>query len=233
VHNISSTQGWFLEANGVALGRNGRARAGLSSLFIAVNGAFAGCITYHDPLRAEAADVVQALRERQVEQIIMLTGDGSEVAQAIAQSVGIDRFVAGVFPEQKAEFVQALQREGRTVAVVGDGINDSLCLAQADVGIAVQGSSDIARETAHIALLEESLWKVPQAIDVAREAIGLIQQGWVLNFYPNCAAIGLTLLGLTGPIGTTLISNGAAILATLNALRPLMDDGSARDRSRR
>jgi Cu2+-exporting ATPase len=138
-----------------------------------------------------------------------------------------------VFPEQKAEFVQALQREGRTVAVVGDGINDSLCLAQADVGIAVQGSSDIARETAHIALLEESLWKVPQAIDVAREAIGLIQQGWVLNFYPNCAAIGLTLLGLTGPIGTTLISNGAAILATLNGLRPLMDDGPARDRSRR
>ena len=225
--------GRFLEANGVALGRNGRARAGLSSLFIAVNGAFAGRIAYHDPLRAEAADVVQALRERQVEQIIMLTGDSSEVAQAIAQSVGIDRFVAGVFPEQKAEFVQGLQREGRTVAVVGDGINDSLCLAQADVGIAVHGSSDIARETAHIALLEESLWKVPEAIDVAREAIGLIQQGWVLNFYPNCAAIGLTLFGLTGPIGTTLISNGAAILATLNGLRPLMDDGSARDRSRR
>jgi Cu2+-exporting ATPase len=108
--------------------------------------------------------------------------------------------------------------------VVGDGINDSLCLAQADVGIAVHGSSDVARNTAHIALLEESLWKVPQAIDIAREAIGLIRQNWRLNFYPNCAAIGLTLCGLTGPIATTLISNGAALLATLNALRPLVDD---------
>ena len=136
------------------------------------------------------------------------------------------RDVAGVLPEQKAEFVRALQAQGRTVAVVGDGINDSLCLRQADVGIAVHGSSDVARETAHIALLEESLWKIPEALDIAREAIDLIRQGWGINFYPNCAAIGLTLLGLTGPIGTTLISNGAALLATLNGLRPLVDSGS-------
>ena len=90
----------------------------------------------------------------------------------------------------------------------------------------MHGSSDVARETAHIALLEESLWKIPEALDIAREAVLLIRQGWEINFYPNCAAIGLTLLGLTGPIGTTLISNGAALLATLNGLRPLLDDGS-------
>jgi Cu2+-exporting ATPase len=221
--------GRFLTASGVDLtGRNGngRSRAGTSSLFVAVDGVLAGRIAYHDPLRPEAAAVVQALRARGIDEIVLLTGDNADVAQAIARTVGIDRFVAGVFPEQKAEYVQALQLEGRTVAVVGDGINDSLCLAQADVGIAVHGSSDVARETAHIALLEESLWKVPQSLDIAREAIDLIRQGWGINFYPNCAAIGLTLLGLTGPIGTTLISNGAALLATLNALRPLVDDGS-------
>jgi Cu2+-exporting ATPase len=223
----------FLESRGIALGQiigngngngNGRVCAGTSRLYVAVDGAYAGRIAYHDPLRPEAAEVVRALRARGVGQIVMLTGDHPDVARAIARSVGIDEVIAGVFPEQKAEFVQALQRQGRTVAVVGDGINDSLCLAQADVGIAVHGSSDVARETAHIALLEESLWKVPQVIDLSREAVAMIQQGWVLNFYPNCAAIGLTLLGLTGPIGTTLLSNGAAIVATLNALRPLMDD---------
>jgi Cu2+-exporting ATPase len=235
----------FLEANGIVLNglasgtraaRNGRghrhghagrgAAAGTSSLYVAVDGQAAGRIDYHDPLRPEAAEVVRALRQRGVQEIIMLTGDTAEVARAIARSVGIDTVVAEVFPDQKAEYVRELQRQGRTVAVVGDGINDSLCLAQADVGIAVHGSSDVARETAHVALLEESLCKVPEALDLAREAIGLIRQGWGINFYPNVAAIALTLLRLTGPIGTTLISNGAALLATLNGLRPLVEEAS-------
>jgi Cu2+-exporting ATPase len=216
----------FLTSQGVALPGFGRSRTGTSHLYVAVEGAYAGRIDYRDPLRPEAVEVVRALRARGLGEIVMLTGDTEDVARSIARSVGIPRVVAGVFPEEKAEFVRSLQRQGRTVAVVGDGINDSLCLAQADVGIAVHGSSDVARETAHIALLEESLWKIPEALDIAREAITLIRQGWGINFYPNCAAIGLTLLGLTGPIGTTLISNGAALLATLNGLRPLLDGGS-------
>jgi Cu2+-exporting ATPase len=218
----------FLTAHGVPLVMNGatngvvEARA-ISSLYVAVDGALAGRMTYCDPLRHEAPSVVQALRDRGVRKLVMLTGDNHAVAASIARAVGIDHFVAEVFPSQKADYVEALQKEGHTVAVVGDGINDSLCIAQADVGIAVQGSADVARETAHIALLEESLWKIPQAIDMARQAVTLIHQGWGLNFYPNCAAIGLTLLGLTGPIGTTLISNGAAVLSALYSLRPLMD----------
>jgi Cu2+-exporting ATPase len=214
----------FLAARGVDPGGvgDGRAPAG-SALYVAAGGRLVGRIDYSDPLRPEAAGVVRALRARGIDRIVMLTGDNGAVARATAEEVGINRFIAGMLPEQKAEYVQALQREGLTVAVVGDGINDSLCLARADVGIAVHGSSDVARDTAHIALLEESLWKVPQVIDIAREAIGLIHQNWQINFYPNCAAIGLTLIGLTGPIATTLISNGAALLATLNALRPLMD----------
>jgi Cu2+-exporting ATPase len=233
----------FIESNGVVLnglaggapaGRNGRvhrnghgkgaAPPGTSSLYVAVDGRPAGRIDYRDPLRPEAPEVVRALRERGIREIVMLTGDTAEVAHAIARSVGIETVVAEVFPAQKAEYVRELQSQGRTVAVVGDGINDSLCLAQADVGIAVHGSSDVARETAHVALLEESLGKVPEALDLAREAIGLIRQGWGINFYPNIAAIALTLLRLTGPIATTIISNGAALLATLNGLRPLVEE---------
>jgi P-type Cu2+ transporter len=220
----------FLTAHGVPLAPNGAPNGvvedrALSSLFVAVEGAPAGRMTYCDPLRPEAPAVVRALRDRGVRKLVMLTGDNHAVAASIARAVGIDHFVAEAFPGQKADYVEALQGEGHTVAVVGDGINDSLCIARADVGIAVHGSADVARETAHIALLEESLWKIPQAIDLARRAVALIHQGWGLNFYPNCAAIGLTLLGLTGPIGTTLISNGAAVLSALNSLRPLMDDG--------
>jgi Cu2+-exporting ATPase len=213
----------FLSARGVDtdFAGNGWPLVG-SSLYVAAAGRVVGCIIYSDPLRPEAAEVVRTLRARGIDRIIMLTGDHRTVAQAVAEAVGVTCFASEMLPEQKAEYVRALQREGRTVAVVGDGINDSLCLAQADVGIAVHGASDVARDTSHIALLEESLWKVPQAIDIAREAIGLIHQNWRINFYPNCAAIGLTLCRLTGPIATTLISNGAAVLATLNALRPLM-----------
>jgi len=85
----------------------------------------------------------------------------------------------------------------------------------------VRGGTDVARETAHIAILEGNLWKIPQAIDIAQQAIGLVEQNWKLIFYPNTAAIALSLVGWIGPVGATLLSNGAGVLASLNALRPL------------
>jgi P-type Cu2+ transporter len=218
----------FMEAKGIAVRR---ARADLNRLdaaaaapiFVARDGRLIGLLALADPLRPEAGMVIQALRERGVADIIMLTGDHPAVARKVADVVGITRYIADVLPGQKAELVRTLQAEGHTVAVVGDGINDSPALAQADVGIAVRGGVDVARETAHVALLEGNLWKIPQALDIARESIQLIQQNWHLILYPNTAAIALALLGLSGPIGATLISNGSAIVATVNALRPLLD----------
>lgn len=161
----------------------------------------------------------------------MLTGDHPAIAEQMAKKLRITCYMADAFPEQKSEFVKALQQQGHTVAVVRDGINDSPALAQADVGIAVRGA-DVARETAHIALLEGDLWQLPRAIDIARESIQLIQQNWHLIFYSNTVAIALALLGLIGPVGTTLISNGSAILATLNALTPLSDGAAVRSQQR-
>jgi len=175
----------------------------------------------NDPLRPEAAEVIAALRARGVEKVVMLTGDQPAVAQEVAQKLGITRFIADALPDEKSEFVRSLQREGYTVAVIGDGINDSPALAQADVGIAVGGGADVARETAHVALIEGNLWKIPQVIDIARESMGLIRQNWDFIFYGNTVAIALSLPGLIGPIGATLISNGSAVLATLNAMKPL------------
>ncbi len=196
-----------------------------SPIFVAIDGELAGIMVCSDPLRPEAAGVVRALRARGVREVIMLTGDHPAVARTVAEHLGITRYVADALPEQKSDYVRTLQQNGAKVAVVGDGINDSPALARADVGIAVRGGTDVARETAHVAVLEGTLWKIPQAIDIARQATGLIGQNWNLIWYPNTAAIALSLAGVLGPVGATLLSNGASILATLNSLRPLLGTG--------
>jgi len=195
-------------------------------LFVAVDGRLIGLLIYTDPPRPEAPSVIRALRSRGIKNLIMLTGDHPAIAQKVARSLGIDQYVADAFPEEKAQVVKSLQERGCTVAVVGDGINDTPAFVQADVGIAVKGGADVAVETAQVSLLEGNLWKIPQAIDIARRSTHLIQQNWKINLYPNTGAIAFALLGILGPVGTTVISNGSAVIASLNALRPLMDGSS-------
>ena len=185
--------------------------------------AIIGLLSISDPLRPEAQDVVQALRDRGIKRIVMLTGDHQDVARRIATELGITEFLAEVFPGDKSEVVQRLQREGYKVAVVGDGVNDSPMLAYADVGIAVEGGTEAARETAPVVLLHGGLWKVPLAIDIGRETVALIRQNWSIISIPNTIALGLACVGLLGPIGATLLSNGSAIVATINGLRPIME----------
>jgi Cu2+-exporting ATPase len=219
--------GRFMSAKGVVVlqAREDLRRiteAAAAPIFVAVDGVLCALFVLADPLRPEAAAVVQALRARGIEEIIMLTGDHAAVAKRVAGSLGIARYVAEALPEHKAELVRRLQAKGHMVAVVGDGINDSPALAQADVGISVHSGADVAQETAHVALLEGNLWKIPLAIDIARESMHLIRQNWDLIFYPSTAAIALSLPGMIGPVGATLISNGSAVLAAANALRPLL-----------
>lgn len=194
----------------------------VSPVCVAADGKLIGLLSYADPLRPEAKEVIQAIRDRGIEEIVMLTGDHENVAKRVAEELGITRYVSESFPGQKAEVVQELQNKGYKVAVVGDGINDSPALAYADVGIAVHGGTHVAQETAHVVLLNGGLWKIPAAIDIGREAVRLIHQNWNIIMIPNTIALGLAAVGLLGPIGATLLSNGSNILATANGLRPLL-----------
>jgi Cu2+-exporting ATPase len=196
----------------------------VSPLCVAVDGKIAGLLSYTDPIRPEAAEVIQALKDRGIKEIVMLTGDHEKVAKRVATELGIDRYIAEVFPGHKADVVKDLQRQGYKVAVVGDGINDSPALAFADVGISVEGGTQVAQDTAHGTLLHGGLWKIPAAIDISREAVSLIHQNWKIISIPNTIALGLACIGILGPIGATLLSNGSAIIATLNGLRPIMGE---------
>lgn len=196
---------------------------GCSSLYIAVDGRLSGMIPYADKIRLESKAVVATLHRMGIKNTIMLTGDSPVVAKAVGERLGLSRQYAGTLPADKAAIVQDLQRRGHRVAMVGDGINDSPALSFADVGIAMKHGADVTHESANVLLMEDSLWKLVKAIEISRGAVGLIKQNYAIVSILNTAALGLTLPGgLITPAMTAVISNGSAILASLNGLRPIL-----------
>jgi P-type E1-E2 ATPase len=196
---------------------------GCSCLWVAVDGTVAGLVAYEDRIRAESGAVVQALHGMGIRETVMLTGDNARVAAAVGRRLGLTRQVAEMLPADKAEVIQDLQRRGRRVAMIGDGINDSPALSFADVGIAMRHGPDITHEAADIVLMEDSLWKLAKAVEISRDAVGLIKQNYAIVAVMNTLALGLALPGgLISPIVTALLSNGSAILASVNGIRPLL-----------
>jgi Cu2+-exporting ATPase len=201
-----------------------------SFAYVAIDGQLAALMSYCDQLRAESRAVVQALRKRGVKRIVMATGDSEGPARAMAEKVGVDQVHFCVFPEQKANIVKELQRQGYKVAVVGDGINDSPALAHADVAVSLHGGTDIAREKASVVLTDDNLTRLPQAIDLARSSLGLVHQSIGIVTMPNAIGLGLATIGAIGPAMATALNNGSAIIAGLNSLRPLLIDDSPRNK---
>jgi Cu2+-exporting ATPase len=201
----------------------------ISTVCIAVDHKLVGIIGYADQIRPEARAVLNDLRQVGMKDIVMLTGDQEPVARHVAGLLGISRFEANLLPGQKMAYIKDLQRRGLRVAVVGDGINDSPALAHADVGIAMTGGADVARESAHVVLINGDLRSIPFAITLARRALAQIQDCWNVILIPNTIALALSVVGQLGPGTATLLSNGAAVVATGFALRPLWErdaDGS-------
>jgi P-type E1-E2 ATPase len=167
--------------------------------------------------------VIGQLRLRGIRHIVMLTGDNARVAEHVANIVGLDEFISDVMPAEKAEIIRKLKAQGRIVAMVGDGVNDSVALAHADVGVAMRHGADIAREAADVVLMEDYMGKLVSAMDFSRDAMKVIRQNVAIVTGLNTLALGLSIpQGLVSPAMTALISNGSAILASLNSMRPVL-----------
>jgi len=194
-----------------------------STIYVACDGQLVGQISYTDPLRPESAPLVRRLRDLGIE-VHLLTGDSQMRAQAVGEQLGISpgHVHAEAFPEEKARIVRDLHRAGKTVAFVGDGLNDSVALAYADVSVSFEDGSHVARETADVVLMNNDLEALLEAIAIAQDTQRVISENTVLVVGPNLLALGLaTTVGLN-PLVATMIHNGSAIAAGLNSLRPLI-----------
>ncbi len=196
---------------------------GYSCIYIAVEGELAGLVPFADQVRPESRAVIQQLHKLGIRNSVMLTGDNAVVARAVGARLGLSRQFADMLPADKARVIQDFQREGCVVAMVGDGINDSPALSFADVGIAMKHGAEVAHESASVVLMEDSLWKLVKAVEISRGAVSLIRQNYGIVAGLNTLALGLALPGgLISPSVTALISNGSAILASLNGIRPIL-----------
>ena len=223
--SVSCARAALISAKPCATARRWRSRA-IPASMSALDGKLAGLIPYADQIRPESREVISRLRASGVKNTIMLTGDNNTVARAVSQRLGLTGHFADMLPADKAEAIQELQREGKVVAMVGDGINDSPALSFADVGVAMKYGAEVTQESADVVLMEDSLWKLVEAVEISRGAMGLIRQNYGVVIGMNTVALALALPGgLISPSATALISNGSAILASLNGLRPLMRIG--------
>jgi heavy metal translocating P-type ATPase len=212
-----------IRVSAAALDRAALDRNGYSCLYIAVDGKLGGLVAYADKVRPESRSVINRLHSMGIRNTIMLTGDNAVVAKAVSARLGLTGQFSDMLPADKAGVIQELQRRGNVVAMVGDGINDSPALSFADIGIAMKYGADVTHESAHVVLMEDSLWKLVKAVDISRGAVSLIKQNYAIVAGLNTLALALALPGgLVSPVTTAVISNGSAIMAALNGMRPIL-----------
>ena len=198
-----------------------------SHLYMAASGQLVGVICISDPLRPEAAAVLNGLRALGIRNTVMMTGDSERTAAAIAKQVGVDRFFAEVLPEDKANYVAALRAQGHTVIMVGDGINDSPALSAADIGIAINSGAAIAREIADVTIKADSLEELVALKAIANSLQKRVHANYrfVLTF--NSALIALGALGILQPASSAMLHNLSTIGISLKSMTNLLPENKA------
>ena len=192
-----------------------------SQLYLAIDGVLSAVICISDPLREEAREVLSALRNLGVKKLVMLTGDSPRTAASIAEQLGVDDFRAGVLPADKAEYVAAMRREGHTVLMVGDGINDSPALSEADAGIAISDGAAIAREIADITIAADSLWELVRLRQLAMGLMYRIQNNYRFVIGFNGTLIGLGVAGILPPTTSAMLHNLSTLGVSLHSMSAL------------
>ena len=197
-----------------------------SHLYLAIAGELAAVICIADPLREEAADVITALRRLGIRKTVMLTGDSQRTAAAIAAQVGVDEYRAEVLPEDKAAFVEAERARGRTVIMLGDGINDSPALSAASVGIAISDGAAIAREIADVTIAAEDLHELVKLRELAMALMGRIDANYRFVIGFNATLIGLGAAGVLAPAASAMLHNLSTLAVSLRSMTNLLKESS-------
>ena len=204
---------------------NQLAAQGRTPMIVAVDDAVIGVIAVADQIREDAQEMVARLHDAGVEKVVMLTGDTQLVAEAIGEAVGIDEIHASLLPEDKLDAVTAMQRDGHTVAMVGDGVNDAPALATADIGVAMGAAgSAVAVETADIALMGDNLMKLPESVSLAKRTVSVMRQNIFIALATVVALlIGVFAGGVTMSVGM-LVHEGSVLVVIANAMRLMRND---------
>ncbi|MCY3018986.1 MAG: heavy metal translocating P-type ATPase [Planctomycetota bacterium] len=213
----------LLRDRGIALGdlaarAEALANGGKTPVFVAIDGQAAGIVAVADTLRENSRGAVERLKALGIE-VIMLTGDDARTAQAIARQAGIERVMAEVLPQHKADEIKRLQQQGKTVAMVGDGVNDAPALAQADVGLAIGSGTDVAIEAAGITVLRNDVGGVVSAILLSRRTLRTIKQNLFFSFIYNVVLIPLAAAGMVNPMLASAAMVFSDISVVGNSLR--------------
>ena len=199
-----------------------RESEGKTVLILAHDSEVCGLISISDRLRDDASEAIASLHKAGIKKVVMLTGDNQRTGEAIAREAGIDEVYADMLPEDKLEKVKELQSQGQKVAMIGDGINDAPALAAADIGVAMGRGTDVAIETADIALMEDELKKVSVAIRLSRRTLNNIRQNLIFAIAFNFAMVALSATGIISIIAGAILHQVSSLGVILNAMRLLI-----------
>ena len=195
-----------------------------SLLYLAIEHELAAVVCIEDPLRKEAADVVRALKATGLEKVVMMTGDSEKTAASVARRVGVDAYYSEVLPEDKAKFVEQERASGRTVIMIGDGINDSPALSAANVGIAIRDGAQIAQEIADITISAENLWEIVMLRRLSEALMRRIQKNYRSIVGINATLILLGVTGILQPTTSALLHNMSTLTISLTNMKNLLDE---------
>ena len=196
-----------------------------SQLYLCIAGQLAAVICISDPLRAEAPAAIRALHECGIKNVVMMTGDNRRTAESVAQAVGVDQVYAEVLPEDKAEFIRKARAQGHVVIMVGDGVNDSPALSEADVGIAISTGAAIAREIADITVASEDLRALVTLRALSCQLMRRIHRNYRFIIGFNCALIVLGVAGILPPTTSALLHNMSTLGISLKSMTNLLPEG--------
>lgn len=194
-----------------------------SHLYLCIVGRLAAEICIADPLRKEAKAAIEALHACGISKVVMMTGDNRKTAQAVAREVGVDQFYAEVLPEDKANFIRREKAAGRKVIMIGDGVNDTPALSEADVGVAINTGTAIAREIADVTIASEDLFELVTLRKISQALMGRIHRNYRFIVAFNLMLIVLGVAGVIQPTTSALLHNASTLGISLDSMTDLLD----------